>query len=292
VTVNGSQLAPRQQIASVAWANLSEDSSRLGGVGSTGWQRRVVGTCAPGSSVSSVLPDGSVTCEIDDMGLGGETDPRVGTLSSNRVPRWTGPTLADIHDDGSTVGIGAPSSGEKLEVDGRIKDKTGFVIPVGALMPFAGAAAPAGWLLCDGSAVNRTTFADLFNVIGVTYGAGDGSTTFNLPDLRGRAAIGKDNMGGVPVNRVTVGGSGISGTTLGAAGGAEAVYLDVNSLPPHAHPSPPGWTFVIYNGSTGMYSGTAGGSPLHTIGGTGSAGGGAAHQNMPPTIILNYIIKY
>ena len=68
--------------------------------------------------------------------------------------------------------------------------------------------------------VSRTNYPGLFAVINTTYGAGDGSTTFNAPDLRGRVAAGKDN-GGAAVNRITNGGSGISGTALGAAGGTE-----------------------------------------------------------------------
>ena len=60
----------------------------------------------------------------------------------------------------------------------------------GMIFAYAGASAPTGFLLCDGSAVSRTTYAGLFSLIGTTYGAGDGSTTFNVPDLRGRFAIG------------------------------------------------------------------------------------------------------
>jgi len=61
----------------------------------------------------------------------------------------------------------------------------------GMMMAWAGAAAPSGWLLCDGTAVSRTAYAQLFNQIGTTYGVGDGSTTFNVPDARGRALYGK-----------------------------------------------------------------------------------------------------
>lgn len=69
-------------------------------------------------------------------------------------------------------------------------------IPAGAILPFAGPNAPAGFLLCDGSAVSRFGItATLFSIIGTAYGAGDGSTTFNLPDLRGRVILGPDNMG-------------------------------------------------------------------------------------------------
>src|SRR5437899_2344559 len=94
-------------------------------------------------------------------------------------------------------------------------------VPTGLVLPFAGSAAPTGWALCDGSAISRTTFSRAFAALGTTYGVGDGSTTFNLPDLRGRAVFGKDDMGGSAANRITNGGSGITGTTLGAAGGTE-----------------------------------------------------------------------
>ena len=66
----------------------------------------------------------------------------------------------------------------------------------GEVVPFAGSTAPAGALFCYGQTVSRTTYAGLFAVIGTTYGVGDGSTTFNLPDLRGRVAAGKSDMGG------------------------------------------------------------------------------------------------
>ncbi|MEJ0071177.1 MAG: phage tail protein [Pseudomonadota bacterium] len=109
--------------------------------------------------------------------------------------------------------------------------------PSGSIMQFAGATAPSGWALCAGQAISRTSFATLFAVIGTTYGAGDGSTTFNLPDLRGRAIAGVDNMGGTAANRITVGASGIAGTTLGAAGGDQNLQSHGHGVndPSHAH---------------------------------------------------------
>lgn len=98
------------------------------------------------------------------------------------------------------------------------------VLPAGAVIPYAGSAAPAGWLLCGGQAVSRSDYAALFSIIGTTYGAGNGSTTFNVPDLRGRVVAGEDDMGGAAANRLTVGNSGITGTTLGAAGGDERLH--------------------------------------------------------------------
>lgn len=89
------------------------------------------------------------------------------------------------------------------------------IVPSGSVLPYAGNAAPTGWLLCFGQAISRTSFATLFDVIGTTYGAGDGSTTFNLPDMRGRVAAGKDDMGGTDAARLTVTLTGV--TTAGSA---------------------------------------------------------------------------
>lgn len=88
-------------------------------------------------------------------------------------------------------------------------------------MPFAGSTAPQGYLLCDGSAVSRTDYADLFTAIGTLYGAGDGITTFNVPDLSGRVVIGVSN------NHV-----------LGSTGGEASHTLTSSELPEHAHEVP------------------------------------------------------
>lgn len=93
--------------------------------------------------------------------------------------------------------------------------------PAGIIMPFAGTVAPQGYLLCDGSAVDRTTYATLFDVIGTTFGSGDGSSTFNLPDLSGRVPL------------------GVSSThLLGSTGGSETVTLTESELPAHVHVVP------------------------------------------------------
>jgi microcystin-dependent protein len=119
---------------------------------------------------------------------------------------------------------------------GSISNTAGII---GEIRAFAGiaAAVPAQWLLCYGQAVSRTTFASLFAVLGTSWGAGDGSTTFNLPDLRGRAMFGKDDMGGTPASRLTAGVSGVAGATLGAVGGSQSTQDHNHTLtdPTHTH---------------------------------------------------------
>jgi microcystin-dependent protein len=124
---------------------------------------------------------------------------------------------------------------------GRIQDKSGFVMPVGSLTAFAGSSAPTGWIVCDGSAVSRATYADLFAVIGITYGTGDGSTTFNLPNLGGRNIIGK---GATPAT-----------DTLGETGGAETHTLTTAQLASHTHSVDPA-SFNASAASAGSHSHT------------------------------------
>lgn len=117
------------------------------------------------------------------------------------------------------------------------------VAPAGVVLPYAGAAAPAGWLLCHGQAISRTYYPELFTAIGVAFGAGDGSTTFNAPDLRGRVAGGRDDMGGTAAGRLTAAG-GVAGATLGAAGGNESHTLTgaQSGTAAHGHTATPSLT--------------------------------------------------
>ena len=181
---------------------------------------------------------------------------------------------------------------------------TGIVaMPTGAVVPFAGVSAntPTGFLLCHGQAVSRTTYSGLFAVVSAHYGAGDGSSTFNLPDLRGRVVAGKDNMGGTSADRLTGLTGGIDGDVLGRTGGEQSVSITEAQLPAHSHAAAmeetaddsSGITRVGLGRSLSDRSGTyrtsvsdGGGNLL--IANTGS---GSAHNNVQPTFILNYIIK-
>ncbi|QDP54792.1 MAG: putative tail fiber protein [Prokaryotic dsDNA virus sp.] len=101
----------------------------------------------------------------------------------------------------------------------------GQLAPIGCIMAYAGASAPAGWVFCDGAALSRTAYATLFGQLSTSFGAGDGSTTFNVPDIRGRIMVGKDDMGSGAASRVTTASDGLDGGTLAAAG-AKVVETD------------------------------------------------------------------
>lgn len=246
---------------------------------------------------------------------------------------------------GGNIGIGTSTTNEKLTVEGAISldeiaapsntagygklyvdnvDKNlHFVdnagsdhdlvnpIPPGALIPYAGSSAPSGWLLCDGSEVNRTTYASLFTTIGTTYGSGDGSSTFNLPDLRGRMPLGQDNMGGTSANIVT----NAQADALGGMEGAETHTLTTGEMPSHNHTGTGSGTLSLGAGAAGTTTGSGNslaaaaasnifinaaphpaavlqGSPVSTTLTITNSGSGNAHNNMPPYITLNYIIKY
>src|ERR1700761_6767633 len=108
-------------------------------------------------------------------------------------------------------------------------------IPVGGIVDYAGATEPANFMFCYGQALSRVTYSTLFTAIGTAFGAGDGSTTFNLPDYRGRIGAACDNMGGTPAGRLTSATVAPDGNTIGATGGEQAHTLNIAEMPAHAH---------------------------------------------------------
>jgi microcystin-dependent protein len=195
-----------------------------------------------------------------------------------------------------------------------------YNIPLGGMLDFIGTTAPnSAFVMPFGQAISRTTYAGLFALTGTTYGNGDGSTTFNVPDLRGRVLAGKDDMGGSAAGRITNGGSGITGTTLGAVGGGENETLTLAQLPggitsagsgtanvtgnfggaiPITNSNVANWGIGSgsANGPGGSGTWSSGGSSLNSSGTasvnvTSNNTGGGAHPNMQPTIIGNKILR-
>lgn len=197
---------------------------------------------------------------------------------------------------------------------------------IGSIIAYPSGTIPENHLVCDGSAVSRTTYAELFDVIGETYGAGDGSTTFNLPNLSGRVAVGV-----------------ASGYLLGATAGDETVTLQTTQIAAHNHSvgehghgnsitattpkfthsiTQPTCTYTQLNGTANRWRGsnnkyssrtsaamtrstnlsiTAHAAAACTMSGSvtakaaydsGSAGTGGAHNNLMPYLALTYLIRY
>lgn len=163
---------------------------------------------------------------------------------------------------------------------------SGGLIPRGTVVPYAGASAPVGWLLCFGQSLLRTDYAGLFAVISTTYGAADG-THFSLPDLRGRVVAGQDDMGGSSANRLIGVTGSVDGDVLGGTGGAETVTLAIAEMPAHTHVE----SIATTGGGNQNPTGVASNGTANTDNSTASTGGGGAHNNVQPTLILNYIIK-
>lgn len=173
-------------------------------------------------------------------------------------------------------------------------------IPSGAVLPYAGTTAPSGYLLCYGQAISRSTYSDLFSAIGTTYGTGNGSTTFNLPDLRGRVVAGLDDMGGSSANRLTGQQGGVNGDILGRTGGNEQHQLTEAELATHTHGAGsyqgsiptsgiPEETGSIF--SRNVDTEPTGFTSFSVNGSSGSTGSDSKHNNVQPTLILNYVIK-
>jgi len=189
---------------------------------------------------------------------------------SNLLPSQSGQAGNVLGTDGTNAAwvVGGGGSG-----GGTITITT---LPVGTIVPFGSSSIPSGWLECNGAAVSRTTYAALFTAIGTTYGAGNGSTTFNVPDLRGRTSIGQGT------------GSGLTARTIGATGGEETHILSTAELPAHTH------TLSLYEASPGNPVVTKTGDSVGNIAtiNSGSTGSDAAHNTMPPFVVTAYIIKY
>lgn len=208
--------------------------------------------------------------------------------------------------------VGATGSDNALPTEQAVREALTSLIPAGTMILFGGTSTPSGWFWCDGSAYSRTTYAALFAAIGTTWGVGDGSTTFNVPDLRGRAPIGVGQ------------GSGLTNRTLGAKLGEEnhantlaengphthTGGLHAHTGGAHTHGERTGADLPAYVGGGGGSAGVANSNNgnattrIHTDSGgavatssdgavvTTSSGSGTAHNTMQPSLVVNYLIKF
>lgn len=263
-------------------------------------------TLTMGSVASGPTANAWLSGDLPDLELNlvlPKGDPGSGDTHTWGVVKQAAPLLIQL--DGTVTQVGAATLVDGLVVDQRIlavRLGSELVVvgaqaggpPVGSVIDFTGQAAPAGWLLCQGQAVSRTTYARLYAVIGARFGAGDGSTTFNLP-AAGRVSVGRDPLQA-------------EFATLGSVGGAKAHVLADGEMPVHEHASPSGYFYVespdgsMRRTTPAQNSGTPGesgiwrqriaegndGGPLPTA----NAGGGQPHNNLQPYQVFNRIIKY
>jgi microcystin-dependent protein len=258
---------------------------------------------------------------------GGYTNAIIEQIGSSAIVNPWVLTGNDVYNNTGKVGIGNTAPTAILDVTGDAKvsgvltaggnayptttGTSGYALttnaagvaswnavpPVGVITAFAGSAAPVGYLICDGAAVSRTIYAALFAIIGTTYGTGNGSTTFNVPDLRSKTIVGVGQ------------GTGLTNRTLASTGGAETKTLSVTEMPSHNHTiNDPGHTHSQttvnddFNNSGGNPPGfSADGAGSRTWSNINSSttgitinsnGSGAAFNMMNPFLSLNYIIKF
>lgn len=239
--------------------------------------------------------------------------------SADTLGVYVADVATDRNQDGNSSGTHPRNARVRMNITAQdmreIRDYSKTIadqysaLPTGTVLPYAGSTAPSLFLIADGTAVSRSDYADLFGVIGTTYGAGDGTLTFNLPDLRGRVAVGRDP-------------SQTEFDILNDKGGEKTHKLTDAEMPSHYHSANPPSATTSSNGnhnhgtntvgedggslsgSTNKYRVTGGGSTLdttydgthsHTVNigafNTSSAGSDAAHNNLQPYITLNHIIR-
>jgi microcystin-dependent protein len=165
-------------------------------------------------------------------------------------------------------------------------------IPTATIVPWSDSSVPSGFLECNGAAVSRSTYADLFAIVGTTYGSGDGSTTFNLPDLQDNVAVGKSGT----KNLASTGGANTVTSTGNVGGSTANATLSVPQLASHTHPiSGPSYQNP---GPTGLTNNRSGGTSVPAAGGDGGHShnmsatfSGDATSVVQPYLTVIYIIK-
>ena len=183
-----------------------------------------------------------------------------------------------IGDNKNIKRLAPGTSGQFLQTQGASANPVWATsVPTGTISAYGASTAPTSWLLCDGAAVSRTTYAALFAIISTTYGAGDGSTTFNVPNLKGRVPVGLDA-------------AQTEFDALAETGGTKTHTLVTSEIPAHTHTVPERGKVGAGDAATQPRA-AAGANDAIDVPATGSTGGGGAHQNLQPYLVINYIIK-
>ena len=209
-----------------------------------------------------------------------DTDrPRYEAVFNRRVPD---------RDDGDLLG----SAQEGASADDASGLGIGTEPYLGSIGMFAGNFAPQGYMICNGAMLQVSQNQALYSLLGTTYG-GNGQTTFEIPDLRGRTPIGVGHGGGLTPRQ------------LGESGGEEKVMLDQNQIPSHTHAldanlpvsrqgadeqSPVGNALARVSGDADIYTGSGANATMDVDGTIHPTGAGTSHQNMSPFLALNYVI--
>lgn len=228
---------------------------------------RLIGRITAGSGPHEEL---TLTATLDEVPKrdSGTHPPTDGDILVRHAGEWKRVKAGSVTDVLTVTSANTPNWSQPL--------------PSGCIQMFAGNTIPSGWLECDGSAVSRTTYASLFAAIGTTWGTGDGSTTFNLPDMRGRAPIGVGS------------GSGLTTRNIGQTGGAETHTLAESEMPAHTHGPASGAAEIWqrnFGGGLDVNISLGAGNQDGARSATGSTGGGGSHNNMQPWAAVRFIIK-
>jgi microcystin-dependent protein len=245
--------------------------------------------------IAAATNTSTATINVDSVGAKSITGAAAATLQAGQIASGA---IVTITYDGTQF---------------QLTNTSPVAVAVGTIMAWPTSTVPNGWLECYGQAISRTTYSALFANISTTYGVGDGSTTFNLPDMRGRAIAGEDDMGGSSANRLTGITNGVNGDTLGATGGLESTGIAQANLPTanlshnlsvstsidngtavfRGSVAP---ALVTISGATAVLQDTGVAANTlsltsGTVSGTVALGGsGTAINNVQPVIILKWII--
>jgi microcystin-dependent protein len=218
-------------------------------------------------------------------GSGTPTEAQLSKLTRLQKSILTGFDLMHFHKNGKSVAFGKKSEAgdtdkwfevrmDHIKFEGNVTVNGNPIenLPIGTILPYSSTTIPSGYMVCDGGAISREDYSELFDIIGTTYGSGDGSTTFNLPNLKGRIPVGQDT-GDATFDEV------------GETGGEKTHKLTIDEIPSHTHAYGDWIDWYAKGGSHGIIGvGTS-------VGSTSSTGGGKAHNNLQPYIVLIYIIK-